>query len=358
MAIDVNEVYKTVLLIINKEQRGYITPDEFNKISTQVQLEIFEKYFEDLNQQLRVPLQAAQMDDDYANRVKSIEEKIQTFQVDHALTYDTDKFKLATDKPAIHRLGSLQYEVDNLSFTEIQRVTQHEWNLAQRSKLTSATESWPIYRQQGDLFYVSPSSIQANVKAYYIRKPYNTRWGYSIGSLGQYLYDSNTYIASGLPVINNYLINSVTTNFASTAPTFTPSETTFPDLTAATNGVTVNSTAGTGLTFNMTLTTDGVITNLTTTSAGSGYAVGDTITLDDSVFQQYSPAGTDAVITLNSSSLYSGTTYGSIQLDIDSIDQTEVVLNILKYCGIVIRDPQIIQSASQIAISEDNNEKS
>ena len=44
MAIDVNEVYKTVLLIINKEQRGYITPDEFNKISTQVQLEIFEKF--------------------------------------------------------------------------------------------------------------------------------------------------------------------------------------------------------------------------------------------------------------------------------------------------------------------------
>ena len=32
MAISVNEVYKTVLLILNKEQRGYITPDEFNKI--------------------------------------------------------------------------------------------------------------------------------------------------------------------------------------------------------------------------------------------------------------------------------------------------------------------------------------
>jgi hypothetical protein len=49
MAINVNEVYKTVLLILNKEQRGYITPDEFNKTGTQVQLEIFEKYFEDLN---------------------------------------------------------------------------------------------------------------------------------------------------------------------------------------------------------------------------------------------------------------------------------------------------------------------
>ena len=55
MAINVDTVYKTVLLILNKEQRGYVTPNEFNKIATQVQLEIFEKYFEDLNQQLRVP---------------------------------------------------------------------------------------------------------------------------------------------------------------------------------------------------------------------------------------------------------------------------------------------------------------
>ena len=39
-------VYKTVLLILNKEQRGYMTPFEFNNIATQVQREIFEAYFE------------------------------------------------------------------------------------------------------------------------------------------------------------------------------------------------------------------------------------------------------------------------------------------------------------------------
>ena len=44
MAININTVYKTVLLILNKEERGYVTPDEFNKISNQVQLEIFEQY--------------------------------------------------------------------------------------------------------------------------------------------------------------------------------------------------------------------------------------------------------------------------------------------------------------------------
>ena len=38
MAVNVDIVYKTVLLILNQQQRGYITPDEFNKVATQVQL--------------------------------------------------------------------------------------------------------------------------------------------------------------------------------------------------------------------------------------------------------------------------------------------------------------------------------
>ena len=71
MAINVNTVYTTVLSILNKEQRGYLTPDEFNKVGTQVQLEIFESYFENLNQQLRTP----QNNTEYANRVKLLQER-------------------------------------------------------------------------------------------------------------------------------------------------------------------------------------------------------------------------------------------------------------------------------------------
>ena len=84
MAISVDTVYKTVLLILNKEQRGYMTPDEFNKIATQVQLETFENYFESLNQQLRVP----DNDSEYADRIKNIDEKIAIFKKYGDLTYD------------------------------------------------------------------------------------------------------------------------------------------------------------------------------------------------------------------------------------------------------------------------------
>ena len=70
--MSVDEVYKTVLYILNKEQRGFLTPEEFNKVAAQVQLELFEKYFEDLTQQLRLP---DMTDSEYANRQKTIKEK-------------------------------------------------------------------------------------------------------------------------------------------------------------------------------------------------------------------------------------------------------------------------------------------
>ena len=45
MAININDVYQTVLVITNKDNRGYITPEEFNRLADQAQNEIFESYF-------------------------------------------------------------------------------------------------------------------------------------------------------------------------------------------------------------------------------------------------------------------------------------------------------------------------
>jgi hypothetical protein len=90
MAINVNTVYQTVLLILNKEQRGYMTPVEFNKIGAQVQLEIFETYFDSLNQQIRVP----QTNTDYADRVVNLEQKMQIFKTSGQATYANGVFNL------------------------------------------------------------------------------------------------------------------------------------------------------------------------------------------------------------------------------------------------------------------------
>lgn len=90
MAINVNNVYQTVLLILNKEQRGYMTPLEFNKIGAQSQLEIFETYFDSLNQQLRVPQPTA----DYSDRVINLDEKLSIFKTEDTCTYSSGAFEI------------------------------------------------------------------------------------------------------------------------------------------------------------------------------------------------------------------------------------------------------------------------
>ena len=47
MAVNIDRVYQKVLAIANKEQRGYITPQEFNLMADKAQMEIFNNYFHD-----------------------------------------------------------------------------------------------------------------------------------------------------------------------------------------------------------------------------------------------------------------------------------------------------------------------
>ena len=70
--VKIDTVYQTVLALANKEQRGYITPQEFNLFADHAQMSIFEQYFYDLNQFKRVPGNQS----DYADMVSILEDKI------------------------------------------------------------------------------------------------------------------------------------------------------------------------------------------------------------------------------------------------------------------------------------------
>ena len=47
--VNIDTVYQTVQALANKEQRGYLTPQEFNLFANQAQQDIFEQYFYDMN---------------------------------------------------------------------------------------------------------------------------------------------------------------------------------------------------------------------------------------------------------------------------------------------------------------------
>ena len=96
--ISIDTVYQRVLALANKEQRGYITPQEFNLHANQAQLDIFEQYFYDLAAMINLSKRAEApqtspgannaLEPDFGDAVNILREKISIYKgTDVALTY-------------------------------------------------------------------------------------------------------------------------------------------------------------------------------------------------------------------------------------------------------------------------------
>jgi hypothetical protein len=68
--------------------------------------------------------------------------------------------------------------------------------------------------------------------------------------------------------------------------------------------------------------------------------------------------GGDLVIKLTAADFNSGSTYGSTQFELHPTEQTNLILQILMYSGVIIRDPQIIQTAATMVQQDEALEKS
>ena len=351
MAINVNTVYKTVLLILNKEERGYVTPDEFNKIANQVQLEIFEQYSDDLNQQLRVP----QSDTDYADRVSKIDEKLSIFKTFGGTTYNANnpsdvyfELKDAGNDLPIYSLGTVTYNDE----VELQRLQRMDFYNIQKSPLTKSTESFPTYLLENNRLYVRPTTITSSIGVSYLRIPSEPRWGYSVGSVGQYIYDDNVYNVTSINTGPNSLTNSV----ISSATNY-PVDGTYTGIVNETTGFS-SFGPGSGLEISITIL-NGVVSSVGVNEPGINYLStgGQQITVDESVFGTPLASG-PVQILLQESDFNGNSTYGSTQIELDASEQTEFILRVLFYFGVVVKDPQVIQVAASQVQRNEINEKS
>ena len=183
--VNIDTVYQRVLTIANKEQRGYITPQEFNMLANQAQMDIFEQYFYDLNQFDRI---GSINETIYADTVDILQEKIDHFE----------KFRQAVDMsngagvgilPDYYRMGALYYKKNN-RYYEIENVEQNEHHVYLGSPLTNPTATRPIYvrysgagdnqQNREQRIQIYPITITSNVQCNYIARPTTVRWGYTI----------------------------------------------------------------------------------------------------------------------------------------------------------------------------------
>ena len=313
MAINVNTVYQTVLLILNKEQRGYMTPLEFNKIGTQTQLEIFETYFESLNQQIRIP----QTSVDYADRVLNLDEKISIFKTSGTPTYTAPSFSLPSESGLAQSTetittvaGTVAYTFSSITANELasgtvqvyfdgvlQPTTAYNINGVVIT-LTVAPVSPPTPPSPASVFVV------VTLDDFY--------------RLGTVTYQSGALHSQELERVTRselyHLLSSKLTKPTTTYPIYLYENKrllVYP--TTITNGITV-----------------------------------------DYIRKPADPLWNFTVGTSNQY-IYSPNT--SINFELHDAEQTELILKILLYAGVVVKSPEIIQVAAQAVAQENQNQQ-
>jgi len=191
MAIDINKVYKAVLVVLEQEKRGVLTPNEFNKIATQAQQEIFTQYFDDLNQLLGMPQTSLA----YADRMALLDEKISIFKKNENVVLTNN---VAIPTQAVQELGSVIYNspTTGVPGREAQRIQQYELFTTNQSPLTAPTSFYPVYIYEGNKITMHPDNLTGNnttdkvIQLNYLYFPADPKWGFDVDTeLGHYVYN-------------------------------------------------------------------------------------------------------------------------------------------------------------------------
>ncbi len=173
MAVSVDTVYQRVLGILNKEQRGYVTPQEFNLFANQAQLDIFEQYFYDINQFGRLHGNSTE----FSDMLNILNEKIALFEENNAtLTYFASSNGFWALPANLYKLGTVIYNQ-----IEVERVDPKEYLYINSSPLSRPQNNRPIYVADTRGFKAyGDAELTSGVTCNYIKKPADINWGYQI----------------------------------------------------------------------------------------------------------------------------------------------------------------------------------
>lgn len=200
MPVNIDTVYQRVLAIANKEQRGYITPQEFNLFANQVQIDIFEQYFYDLNQFRRVQGSFESSTD----MISILEDKISIFEEfddNTAMSNYTSSGGGVILPNDLYRITRIDVANVNNELRLAERLNTNDFNDVRSSgPLTSPFTDRPVYNvrqnilriHNGGIGFVNPTAGDCFI--HYIRRPVAVNWGYVVLN-NKALYNANTSVS-------------------------------------------------------------------------------------------------------------------------------------------------------------------
>lgn len=193
----INQVRNTVLSIISKDNRGYITPEEFNQFARQSQMELFEQYFYDYSNNLN-KTNARLHNSGYSDITGRLSEVIDRFLEERLLVYNltSGRFYVPGDNP-VNPNEPKPYRLLRINYAgkEVEKVSHQKLLNLISSNLTTPTVDYPAYalykyNESGTAgIQVYPLTINSNIRILYVRHPFDPKWTY-------------TSLAGGEPIFN------------------------------------------------------------------------------------------------------------------------------------------------------------
>ena len=181
--VSIDTVYQRVLTLANKEQRGYITPQEFNLLANQAQMEIFEQYFGDLVIYNKNPGNTQE----FSDPLSVLYEKIGEFDVDQDDTWMATNMSGA---PTMNIPWNLIYKFGTVRVNnnQVELVNGKDFDAAQMSPLTAPSITRPIGNINafglrvaiGDNDFVTPATADIDMSISYTMRPPDVQWAYVV----------------------------------------------------------------------------------------------------------------------------------------------------------------------------------
>ena len=189
MAISIDDVYQKVLALANKEQRGYITHQEFNLFANKAQLEIFDSYFHDVKTAYHKPIKT---DMTHGDNMDILSEKLQPFKTISTSTPTADTVTGIYD--SLITLPANLYMINTLTRTEgeVPEISEKEVLYTENNPLTKATKNRSVYvRRRNKQLQVYPIPLESTTYTLdYYKKPSKPEWNYVVVQ-GKALYNQN-----------------------------------------------------------------------------------------------------------------------------------------------------------------------
>lgn len=192
--ISINKCRNLVLFLLDKNNRGFLSPQAFDSFADLAQIELFENLFYQYNKWL-INESRHLSNNDFADIPKNIKEQIDNFSeysTTGNFTYNVTNDVWEFSGSDLYRTEALSLVNSSGKKVDIEEVSKGPiWNNMINSKINAPTSTFPIYTKINKGYRVAPKATTGySVELFYIRRPKAPKWTYVTDSGGNPIFNA------------------------------------------------------------------------------------------------------------------------------------------------------------------------